>query len=78
MKININQYAKVVLTQRGAEVWNTYLNGFTYSGSRKGDFKEGDVLKTSLWELFQVFGSYINMGCIVPFKDCELDIKEWK
>jgi hypothetical protein len=78
MKININQHAKVVLTSRGAEIWNKYLNSFTYSGARKGDFEEGDELKTALWELFQVFGEYIYMGMTVPFKDCELEIEEWK
>lgn len=78
MKININQHAQVILTERGAEIYNSYLNQFTFRGARKGDYVEGDVLKTQLWELFYVFGEHISLGRIGPFKDCELDVEEWK
>ena len=77
MRLNLNERCQVVLTDRGAEVWNAnerQWEGYTFTTPK---YKQaGDVLKESLWHLFQVFGKDIHMGCQVPFEDCNITIGE--
>lgn len=77
MKLNLNELCRVTLTQRGAEVWNEFESQFVGLHYTTPKFKQaGDVLKESLWHLFQVFGSSIHMGCQVPFEKCEIIVGE--
>lgn len=77
MKLNLNERVQVVLTPRGAEIWNANEAQYENVHYSKPNYKQaGDVLKESLWSLFQVFGKDIYMGCQVPFEGCEIVLDE--
>lgn len=71
--MNLNDRVKVVLTSKGAEVWNEYYAS-TPAKYKPNCRKEGDALTDQLWGLMQIFGSSVSLGCISPFKDCEMEI----
>jgi hypothetical protein len=80
MEININDYVEVVLTQAGADTYNTYWNDISYRwpGFVEKNLKEGDVLKEQLWSVMQIFGPHIHLGGHVPFVMCRMNILEGK
>lgn len=86
MKINLNQQATVILTQRGADILNAdnkennkKLHTFGYGNLYKEDYKEGDSYKGQLWCLFETFGGdKMSLGCMAFADCCEIDVEEWK
>lgn len=77
MKLNLNSYGTVTLTQAGADIynkWDRQWEGYTWWEPK--NFVAGSVLKDSLWKLFQIFGHHIHMGCEVPFLDNVVEIKD--
>jgi hypothetical protein len=78
VRLNINETVQVKLTKAGAETWNKWESQYENLTYTKPKYKQkGDVLKESMWHLFQVFGNSIHMGCEVPFKDCEIIIGDF-
>ena len=66
---NMNDTVEVVLTTKGAEMYNERWKFF----GRPVKY-EGDVIRTQLWTLFQIFGEHIHLGMgEVPFKDCKIN-----
>lgn len=86
MKINLNQSATVILSQRGADIlnaenkkWNDFFKAKNIEHGSKEDYKKGDSYKGQLWSMFQTFGGeHIYMGCEVFADCCEIDVEEWK
>lgn len=69
--ININQMVTVKLTAYGASKYSEYLDSFN---KLRPNLKEGDILRTQLWDLMHIFGSHIYLGMQAPFVDCEIEI----
>lgn len=66
---NINDTVQVVLTATGAKIYNEKWRSYT-----RIDKREGDILRTQLWRLFQDFGEHMYLGMPeVSFKDCKID-----
>jgi len=64
-KINLNQRANVVLTEKGREV---------LAGAEQYNIhvtQEGKV-RVELWLLMHVFGEHLFNGCDMPFVDAEI------
>ena len=82
--ININRFARVVLTESGAKVVNEHIENDdiirhlskdqikTLLGQNK--FKSGDIYKSSLWDIMNIFGKSMYMGCDIPFYHNELTL----
>lgn len=63
IEININDRAGVVLTTAGANAYNKYWDQSNVPiVYRPKKLEFGDELDLSLWELFQIFGSYVSLG----------------
>jgi hypothetical protein len=82
--INVNRLARVVLTETGAKVVNDHIKNDetirllsedqikTLFGQNK--FKSGDTYKSSLWDIMNIFGKSMYMGCDVPFYHNEITL----
>jgi len=75
---NMNASAEVILTKTGADVLNKFNKRYLqYDASHLLNiktYKEDDVYSSPLWEIMQIFGPEIYMGCDVPFKDNNIKI----
>lgn len=86
MKINLNQQATVILTQRGADIlnaenkkWNDFFHYKGIERFSKEDYKAGEVYRNQLWSLFETFGGdKMSLGCMAFADCCEIDVEEWK
>lgn len=77
MRLNLNEHVRATLTQRGADIWNTNEGRYEGVSYTTPKYKQvGDVVKESLWHLFEVFGEYIHLGCDMPFEGCVITIGE--
>ena len=82
--INVNRIARVILTESGAKVINEYIENDeairylskdqikTLFGQNK--FKSGDTYKSSLWDVMNIFGKSMYMGCDIPFYHNEITL----
>lgn len=82
--INVNRLARVVLTETGAKVVNDHIKNDetirllsedqikTLFGQNK--FKSGDTYKSALWDIMNIFGKSMYMGCDVPFAKNEINL----
>lgn len=86
MKINLNQQATVILTQRGADIlnaenkkWNDFFATKGIVHGAKEEYQEKDSYKSQLWSLFETFGGNDKMylGCTTFADCCEIDVEEW-
>ena len=89
-KFNMNNFVKVKLSSKGAEVknmLNSNTNKFFESRGIKDikklkvNYVEGDIYESQLWELMKTFGPALSVGSESPFIDCEIcfsdkDLKE--
>jgi hypothetical protein len=70
MKFNMNNYVEVVLTERGAEIYNECWKSYKSLLPKKS----GDVLKDPLWSIMETFGQHVGLGANSPFENCEIDL----
>ena len=71
MKFNANNYVEVVLTERGAEIYNAWCNESVYTRVHK---QEGEVLKEQLWLIMNIFGKHFKLGSVSPFENCDIHL----
>lgn len=71
LEVNLNDTITVNLSERGARILNEYFNQFDIVKN----YKEGDIFKTQLWDLMNIFGPYMVMGFDIPFESCWLKIE---
>lgn len=68
MKINLNDYVKVKLTEHGKNIYECSL----YNTEKI----EGDVLKIQIWQLMFTFGGAMFMGNVAPpFESMDVEIE---
>ena len=82
--INVNRTARVVLTETGAKVINEYIENDEAIRYLSKDqiktlfgqsmFKSGDTYKSSLWDIMNIFGKSMYVGCDVPFYHNEITL----
>lgn len=56
---NINDYVEFILTERGANILNTFYEPYReYSSDLRARtiYKEGDTYRDQLWGVMQIFG----------------------
>ncbi len=70
MKISLNNYVFVQLTDYGKSVCRDYYNKY----GQKAPSLEGKV-KFLLWELMKIFGEKCYQGNTNVFKDCLIEIE---
>ena len=82
--LNVNRMALVTLTESGAKVVNDHIKNDetirllsedqikTLFGQNK--FKPGDTYKSALWDIMNIFGKSMYMGCDVPFAKNEINL----
>lgn len=82
MKFNINDRARVRLTDEGAALFNESLykniplkaqKAFFLRGMEK---KVGDWLDAQIWSIMNIFGPETFLGCPQFFMDNEIQIEE--
>lgn len=74
MKINLNDWVSVILTETGAKTLN-YQNDYYKTFIPNYPFKhyeKGDVYKTQLHTLMNEFGNDMIVGNETPFENCEV------
>lgn len=78
MKVNINEYVRVKLTDTGREFYKKHCEELYKNFPElmlyhppKEDHEGWS--KWQLWHLMQLFGPIISLGCITPF-DTEIEI----
>lgn len=74
MKINLNDWVSVVLTEAGAKTLN-YLNNYYKTlipNYNPHYYKKGEIYKTQLHALMNEFGNDMIMGNEPPFENCEV------
>lgn len=82
--INANRTARVILTESGAKVINEYIENDEAIRYLSKDqiktlfgqnmFKSGDTYKSSLWDIMNIFGKSMYVGCDVPFYHNEITL----
>ena len=82
--INVNRAARVILTESGAKVINEYIENDEAIRYLSKDqiktlfgqnvFKSGDTYKSSLWDIMNIFGKSMYVGCDIPFYHNELTL----
>lgn len=82
--LNVNRAALVTLTESGAKVVNDHIKNNeairflsedqikTLFGQNK--FKHGDTYKSALWDIMNIFGKSMYVGCDVPFIKNEINL----
>ena len=70
-EINLNDTVTVYLNEKGAEILNRHFAQFYMAEN----YKKGDVFKTQLWDLMNIFGESMIMGFDIPFESCWLKIE---
>lgn len=90
--MNINQQCHLILTERGAKYLNSYNKAkqdqfniiFNRLGAAKQDlektfptnYKAGDSLELSLWEIMNKFGNYFDASTEAPFVNNEITYED--
>lgn len=64
--MNLNDIVEITLTKTGAKILNDFgkdinSRGF-HSVSWIEDYKEKDIYKSALWDIFNLFGDYCTAG----------------
>ena len=69
MNVNLNDTVTVVLTATGAEILNEYnAKWSSHPGCREPTtYSANDTHETQLWDLCNIFGSKLYLGCDTPF-----------
>ena len=80
--LNVNRNSRVTLTEAGAKVVNEHIKNDDVIqhlseeqikilfGQNK--FKSGDTYKSALWDIMNIFGKSMHMGCDIPFVNNEI------
>ena len=71
MTINLNDSCTVTLSQSGVDAIRRYYSEIKCDDilhRQYPDLAAGMILKTQLWDLFQMFGSCISLGAMSPFQ----------
>lgn len=68
LKCNTNIPVHVKLTEKGKELLNAYYNKYGFSKEVSFD----GYYTFQLWEVMQIFGQHIYIGCTVPFENNEI------
>lgn len=74
--MNINDNVQYTLTASGAAIWNArYEDTAMLTKYVPEVMRAGDVVKTQLWYVMQVFGPHIYLGMGEAFcVNCEMEV----
>lgn len=78
MKVNLNDYVTVVLSQKGADILNqqeAFYNARIMKYNPKF-YMKGDTYKSQLHSLMYDFGDCCYPGADSPFLNCEVNIED--
>jgi len=70
--VNINEFIKVKLTDKGKEIYRNYYNDIDDEYVPTLDVDEEGFCKFQLWEFMRIFGEHFHMGGDLP---CETNVK---
>ena len=71
--VNLNDYIKVKLTDKGKEIYRNYYHEIGYEMVLTTlDIDEEGYCKFQLWYFMRIFGEHFHMGCYLP---CETNVK---
>ena len=78
MKINLNRFCNVILTEHGAEVYNEYFRELhaTCQLIELTHLKAEDELSLQLWELMNIFGKYLYNGAESCFANNDISFND--
>lgn len=74
MKINLNDWVSVILTETGARILNYQSDywGKIIPNYNPKYYKAGEIYKTQLHTLMNEFGNNMIVGNESPFENCEV------
>lgn len=75
MKLNINDTVKVKLTPYGLELYRKYWLPYCKFGCTPTKQDINGYTEFQLWDLMNIFGSSLYLGCKLPF-DTTIEIPE--
>ncbi len=70
-KVNVNDFVRVKLTKRGIEIYEDYYKDILLCkgvGNISPEIDKDGYTRLQLWELMNIFGKSMVMGCTVPFE----------
>ena len=70
--VNLNEYIKVKLTDKGKEIYRNYYHYIDDEDVPTLDVDEEGFCKFQLWEFMRIFGEHFRMGGGLP---CETNVK---
>lgn len=70
--VNLNEYIKVKLTDKGKEIYRNYWHYIDDEDVPTLDTDEEGFCKFQLWEFMHIFGEHFHMGGRLP---CETNVK---
>lgn len=70
--VNLNEYIKVKLTDKGKEIYRNYWHDLDDEHVPTLNIDEEDYCKFQLWEFMRIFGEHFHMGGGMP---CETNVK---
>ena len=80
MTINVNHRVRARLTEHGKNVLVNYYSstgkteeGEKYCNAVYPQWRAG-LLETELWQLFEIFGPKLYLGCAIPFELNEIEL----
>lgn len=68
LKCNLNIPIHVKLTEKGKEILDDYYGKCGYPKEPEYD----EYYEFQMWEMIQIFGQHIYLGCAVPFESNEI------
>ena len=81
--ININEFVRVQLSEKGKHI---FIHQYDYifpdvewqklQESQTAKIDKNGFVEMQLWELMNLFGSHMYMGCIPPFEQLNLFFKD--
>ena len=70
--VNLNEYIKVKLTDKGKEIYRNYWYDIDDEYVPTLNVDEGGYCKFQLWDFMRIFGEHFRMGGGLP---CEINVK---
>jgi len=70
VKVNLNNFCSVILTQYGAEILNESSHRMEeqFPAMKFPQYKAGERYEVQLWQMIHDFGHYMAMGCVPPIE----------
>lgn len=72
VRINLNEFVKFKLSERGKEVYRHRYDGYEFEYNREPELDDDGYMSMQLWQFMQIFGEHMIMGMPEVLKPLEI------